>query len=160
MTQNYRSPLQPEEAIELDGIHGTFRIEKCAFAIHYFSTFATPSPTENEEHYSDLLKELNRCESGSRQRTHRPKRSFTTRLERRTHSAGARALPLCKVSESDFFPPILAVLVPSGFIDKKATSSKDYPVGQKSGADFELWKTMAAALSLPLQHGWQLSGAG
>jgi hypothetical protein len=132
MSTDIEVPATPRRAIELDGIHGTFRVEKCAFAIHYFSTFATPSPSENEEHYCELLKEL----KPMRERVSAKNLTDLNALLQRDLSDEriARELVpyLCgKVSKVGFFPPVLAVLVPSGFIDEKATGTKDYPAGNK-----------------------------
>ena len=128
MSTEIKIEATARRAIELDGIHGTFRINDCAFAIHYFSTYATPSPEAAEEHYRGLLEEL----KPMRERVSAKDLTDLNALLQRDLSDEriARELVpyLCgEVSKVGFFPPVLAVLVPSGFIDAKAPGANVYP---------------------------------
>ena len=134
MTTEIQIEPTGQRAIQLDGIHGTFRINDCDFAIHYFSTYANPD--ENEGHYRDLLEQL----KPMRERVKAKDLTDLNALLQRDLSderIATELVPyLCgKVSKVGFFPPVLAVLVPSGFIDAKATGIKHYPAAEINGSE-------------------------
>jgi len=133
MTTEIQIEPTGRRAIELDGIHGTFRIDECAFAIHYFSTYATPN--SSEEHYRDLLEQL----KPMRERVKAKDLTDLNALLQRDLSderIATELVPyLCgKVSKVGFFPPVLAVLVPTGFIDAKDGAIKVYPTPETAEA--------------------------
>ena len=128
---------------DLDGIHATFSIEDCHFRIHYFSTYASPKTDADQEHYRQLLEEL----KPMRERVAASEIRDLNALLQRDLSDSRIALELVpylrgKHSKVGFFPPVLAVLVPTGFISAKNQGMVRYPKRSetKDGIAFDhLW---------------------
>jgi hypothetical protein len=144
MNKEIKIEAAPRQGITLDGIHGVFRIQNCDFDIHYFSTYATPSAQSAEGSYSALLDEL----KPMRERVKaKDLKDLSTLLQRDLSDQRiARELVpyLCgEISKVGFFPPVLAVLVPTGFIESGDSDKNSYPLpSSKGGAtDYgDLWQ--------------------
>ncbi len=117
-------------SIELDGQYGQFYIGDKSYTVNYFSTFA--SPDDNEGGHANLLEEL----SPMRERVDASEMKSLDALLQRDLSDERIALELIpylegKFSSIGFFPPVLSVLMPSGFIQGK--DGVKYPIPMRKG---------------------------
>jgi len=127
-------PARPKrQSIELDGMFGKFFIGSGDFVVHYFSTFASP----NSDHGGNeaLLKEL----APMRERVKASEMKSLDALLQRDLSDERIALELIpylegKFSKVGFFPPVLSVLMPKGFIS--GGDNPGYPKPEKKSEEF------------------------
>lgn len=124
-------PKNKGRTIELDGQFGKFFIGNSSIHVCYFSTYA--SPNSREGGHASLLEEL----SPMRERVSSSEMKSLDSLLQRDLSDERIALDLIpylegKFSSVGFFPPILAVLMPKGFIQGK--NKVEYP--DVDGDDF------------------------
>jgi len=112
--------------IDLHGVLGTFYIEGCDIKVRYFSTYATPSAGAKEGGHYELLKHL----SPMRERVDSSKISSLDSLLQRDLSDERIASDLIpylqgKFSKVGFFPPVLSILMPKGFLGNG--EEQEYP---------------------------------
>ncbi len=115
MTSFLQGPAAGLTVIKLYGLFGTFRIGKSQFKIQYASTFANPAQGEG---HADLVKELKPV----RDRVDASQlKDLSSLLQRDLNdNRVARDLIPYLLGESEasvgFFPAILAVMVPKGYL--------------------------------------------
>jgi len=123
--------------IDLNGLYGTFYVEEADIRVHYFSTFASPSRTEGG--HFDLLSELepmrDRVES-------RSLKNLDSLLQRdlSDERIAEDLIPYLrgKGVSVGFFPPIVAVLMPKGFVQtEKAKADASYPDCESSKSSLQ-----------------------
>ena len=120
---------QPK-TIDLYGMFGTFRIEKSPFVIRYVSTFANPSRQDGHgEFVEELLPMRDRVKPGDL----RDLRSLLQRdlNDKRVASELVPYLQGLTQSGIGFFPAILAVIVPKGYL-LSVDPQPSYPVPHSS----------------------------
>lgn len=103
------------KTIDLYGVFGTFRIEKSPYLIRYVSTFANPARTDGHGEFVDELKPMrDRVKPGDL----RDLRSLLQRdlSDKRVASELVPYLKGLTQSGIGFFPAILAVIVPKGYL--------------------------------------------
>lgn len=132
--------------IELNGQSGQFNIDKKSIKVKYFSTFASNS---NDSHDSmALLKELKPMRERVKARDISNLDSLLQR-DLNDNRVASELIPylIDERSPVAFFPAILAVLIPKGFLQQVEASK--YPMGQKVEGDVndnlivnydDLWK--------------------
>jgi hypothetical protein len=126
-----RAPAQ--QTIELEGISGRFYISGCQIAVRYFSTYASPDDQAQGGHY-ELLKQL----VPMRERVKAARLKSLDSLLQRDLSDERIAQELIpylqgKFSKVGFFPPVLAVLLPKGFIEGEGGGAPQYPRAVANG---------------------------
>lgn len=144
MTKEITIEAAPRQGITLDGIHGVFRIQNCDFDIHYFSTYATPPAQGDQGSYSALLGELRPMRERVRAKD---LKDLSTLLQRdlSDQRIARELVPYLsgEISKVGFFPPVLAVLVPTGFIESGDSDKHTYPLPVSKGGATEygdLWQ--------------------
>lgn len=125
------------KTIDLLGLSGTFYVEGARTKVHYCSTYANPSKNAKGGHY-DLLEHL----APMRERVASAQLSNLDSLLQRDLSDERIASELVpylkgKLSNVGFFPPIVAVLLPEGFIATAPKKAIKYPEPKRSKKDLE-----------------------
>ena len=123
--------------IVLQGLKGEFYIEGADIGVHYFSTYATPDNAGSVGGHFELLQHL----SPMREKVESSKIGSLDSLLQRDLSDERIASDLIpylqgRFSKVGFFPPILAVLLPKGYLE--STSAPEYPAdsSDKWGGDW------------------------
>lgn len=119
------------KTIDLYGVFGSFRIEKSPYLIRYVSTFANPSREDGHGEFVDeLLPMRDRVKPGDL----KDLRSLLQRdlSDKRVATELVPYLRGLAHSDIGFFPAILAVIVPKGFL-LSAQPSPVYPVPKSEG---------------------------
>ena len=127
------------KTIDLYGVFGTFRIEKSPYLIRYVSTFANPSRSDGHGEFVDELKPMrDRVKPGDL----RDLRSLLQRdlSDRRVASELVPYLKGLTQSGIGFFPAILAVIVPKGYLldsEHRPKYPTPSPKDDGKGLDYE-----------------------
>jgi hypothetical protein len=128
-------PSLTKHTVQLEGLLGTFFVDGCRIAVRYFSTYASPSPDAAGGHH-DLLKQL----VPMRERVKAAQLKNLDSLLQRDLSDERIAQDLIpylqgKFSKVGFFPPVLAVLLPKGFIEGEGKDAPVYPKPKSTGGN-------------------------
>ncbi|MEP6389214.1 MAG: hypothetical protein ABJ056_04740 [Halioglobus sp.] len=112
--------------IVLEGLKGEFYIEGADIGVHYFSTYATPDSAGSVGGHFELLQHL----SPMREKVEPSKIGSLDSLLQRDLSDERIASDLIpylqgRFSKVGFFPPVLAVLLPKGYLE--SSSAPEYP---------------------------------
>ncbi|MBI5498931.1 MAG: hypothetical protein HY907_01705 [Deltaproteobacteria bacterium] len=113
--------------IAVNGQWGTFTLNDADFDVHYFQTFGSPSRERGGDHF-ELLRQLEPMRSRVKASALKDLDSLLQR-DLCDERIAEELVPylLGKKARVGFFPPIVAVLMPKGFVGVPAAERPHYP---------------------------------